>query len=536
MSLSRRRLLQLGLGMSQLALLPTLGHSPKGRAQGDGAGPSRLLTIYLSGGFTPQYFYAPMSSAEIGRHIMAPRESNGENVGYTPQDVIDVSAGGGGFDPIRIARTWNPDDPGSRAVVDGRKMVPLGYSWLEHDLFKQAVVIHGVDQGTAAHDSGYISAMCGVPGSEYRAPAVQSVFANHVYDRFANTRALPCVGLDARGLPNALSLPSRSAANFLPDLNSVARALSDRQERNPWWRGVNLRADVDDIDFDSAVVGRASRTAVEQRALAQARLLKGKSSTGTDAFLRTLHETYRGVSRTLAADVVSLIESTAGIEHLIGPASFGGTQPYGTTGGRFGFTYGLANEHFTDDDFQSSFDMALRLFKADLTSTIHLYMPRFYFDRHAGESGHLREFLDMRGSMDTIARLLGEMKLTPLPSGKTLLDDTLVMIFSEFGRSWASGLDTAQSSFPDDHWPTTSVTLVGGGLAGGRSIGGFDLDNFAYGPRGRAVDILEEDGSTNRRVPRAADVTATALRVLGLQLHDFFIPGGYGEILGVRAS
>ena len=226
----------------------------------------------------------------------------------------------------------------------------------------------------------------------------------------------------------------------------------------------------------------------------------------------------------------------SGIEQLTGPASFAGQTPYGATGGKFGWTYGLANYHATDAMFEPSFELMLRLFKADLTSAVHLYLPELYFDRHSGQQGHQKEFVDMRGGMDCIGRLLGEMKRTTLPSGKTLLDDTLVVIFSEFARTWASGSSPADFNYPDDHWPFTSVTLVGGGLAGGRAVGGYDLSGFAYGPRGLPVEIHEEDGSTRQRPPTAADVTATVLRVLGLGMHDFFIPGGYGEIAGVRAT
>lgn len=540
MKLSRRRLLELGLGVGQVGLLGGLAARPRraaaAGAAGGGEGPSRLLTLYLSGGYTPQYFYAPMSGEEVRRHVPPLQEFFGETVGYRPEDVIEVSAGGGGHAPIRVGRTWDPASPGSRAQVDGRKWLPLGYSWVEHDLFRDAVVIHGVDMGTAAHESGYVAAMCGVAGAEYRAPAFQSVFANHVYDRFADTRPLPCVGLDARGLPQALTLPARAAPSYLPNVASVASMFSDREQRNPWWRGLNTRAEAPDRAFDGRAEGTARLTPIEARALARTRALRGRSTRGTNGFLEQLHDAYRGTSKALARNVVDLLEATRGVEQLSGPARFGGATPYGAIGGKFGWTYGNANYHATDGMFEPTFELMMRLFKADLTSAVHLYLPELYFDRHFGRDGHCREFLDMRGGMDMVARLLAELKRTPLPSGKTLLEDTLVVVFSEFARTWASGTSTADFQYPDDHWPCTTVTLVGGGLAGGRAVGGFDLSGFAYGPRGLPVQILEEDGRTSTRPPTAADVTATILRVLGLGLHDFFIPGGYGEILGVRAA
>ncbi len=534
MSTTRRQLLQLGLGMGQLALLGDAAR-PRRALAASSETPSRLLSIYMSGGYTPQYFYAPFDAAGAARHVMPFQDSAGETAGYLPSDIIEVSSGGGGHAPIRVGRTWDPNAPGSRGQGPGRKWLPLGYSWIEHDLFRDAVVIHGIDQGTAAHESGYIAAMCGVAGSEYRAPAYQSVFANHVYARYQDTRPLPCVGLDGRGMPQSLTLPARSSANFVPNVGAVGSLFSDREQRNGWWRGVNLRTMSPDLGYDGSDRGQLPLTAIERRALANTRALRGKSTRGTDAFLETVHDAYRGVSQVLARNIADVLEVTRGIEQLTGNASFAGQTPYGSTGGKFGWTYGLANYHATDGMFEPSFELMLRLFKADLASAVHLYLPELYFDRHSGREGHLREFVDMRGGMDAIARLLGEMKRTPLPSGKTLLDDTLVVIFSEFARTWASGSSPTDFSYPDDHWPVTSVTLVGGGLAGGRAVGGYDLSNFAYGPRGLPVDIIEEDGSSSRRPPTAADVTTTILRVLGMGMHDFFIPGGYGEIVGVRA-
>ena len=132
-----------------------------------------------------------------------------------------------------------------------------------------------------------------------------------------------------------------------------------------------------------------------------------------------------------------------------------------------------------------------------------------------------------------IARFLGEMKMTTV-NGKSLLDDTLVVIFSEFSRTWAHG-SGQDFYYNDDHWPYTSVTFAGGGVAGGRTIGGYDVENFSLGPRGLPVGVREEGGEQTTRPPRSADIVATVCSIMGLELNDFFIPGGYGEILGVRA-
>ena len=154
------------------------------------------------------------------------------------------------------------------------------------------------------------------------------------------------------------------------------------------------------------------------------------------------------------------------------------------------------------------------------------------FDTHNG-FGHGFSCAHGRGMMDNVARFLGELKATPAPGkpGKTLLDDTLVLVMSEFGRSWASRGNDGTYSLPDDHHPFTSVAFAGGNVAGNRQVG-------TYTPRGLGVpvDIIEENGQASKRVPRSADVVSTALRIMGLGLHDFFIPGGYGEVVGLRRA
>jgi hypothetical protein len=50
------------------------------------------------------------------------------------------------------------------------------------------------------------------------------------------------------------------------------------------------------------------------------------------------------------------------------------------------------------------------------------------------------------------------------------------------------------------------------------------------------VDIVEENGQPSKRVPRSADAVTTALRILGMDTHEFFIPGGYGEVVGLRKT
>ena len=84
-----------------------------------------------------------------------------------------------------------------------------------------------------------------------------------------------------------------------------------------------------------------------------------------------------------------------------------------------------------------------------------------------------------------------------------LLDTTLVLVLTEFGRAPQIGRTFQNSGGPGgrDHWSNCfSVVLAGGGLAGGRSYGSSDAKG-AY-PADRPL--------------APADLTATVYRLLGI--------------------
>ena len=129
--------------------------------------------------------------------------------------------------------------------------------------------------------------------------------------------------------------------------------------------------------------------------------------------------------------------------------------------------------------------------------------------------------------MDVVGRLLGEMKATPIGGGRNLLDDTLVVIFSQFGR-------TAAKSGTCDHYPANSTVFVGGGIEPNRMVGGFTLEGMStLGPLGRPIKIVDKDGVSSTRPPKSADVIETILAIMGIT--NVFIQGGHGEAVGIRS-
>jgi hypothetical protein len=101
--------------------------------------------------------------------------------------------------------------------------------------------------------------------------------------------------------------------------------------------------------------------------------------------------------------------------------------------------------------------------------------------------------------------------------GKTLLDETLVVMMGEFGRT--VGPPNAQGG--RDHFQRMSVAFAGGGVRGGRAVGATDL---------AANKVVDYGWSGNRDV-RIEDLTCTIYSALGIDyttvLHNDPIGRGF---------
>lgn len=524
MNTSRRKLLQGALGLGQVALLDRFGLLRPGRAHAASSdAPSRLVVLYVPGGWRPQYYFWPGTDAAVAANV--PTEVSvfsSEPSLFGADRLMDLAPANGSYAPLRVFRSWDPAMPGRR---EGG-FSPSMYGFVQWQLANDLSVVHGVDQGSADHASAYISAMSGAAGGDYRAPALHSIIANHLYASTRERRPLPFVAVTTeRGTPQGYGLPSHAAPVRAPTVGALKALLSTKTADNPWWSGLEDRTSQAVTNWNGTPGGTLDTTVLEKFSLTQPARFRGRSTPNVDGFLEQLHGNLTGVSRLLAYDVVNVLSQTKGIEMLTTnrPAYLSSYLPESFT-----YTFGVANLHMTGLD--PRFDMALRLMKADVTSAIHLSLG-LDFDTHNGV-GHQSSAAHGRNMMDLVARFLGEMKATPCPGkpGKTLLDDTLVLCLSEFGRSWATPNGTSHN-LPDDHHPYTSVLFAGGNVAPNRMVGTYNTSGI-----GQPVAVTEEDGSSGHRVPRSADVVTTAMRIMGLGMHDFFIPGGYGEIVGLRAN
>lgn len=108
------------------------------------------------------------------------------------------------------------------------------------------------------------------------------------------------------------------------------------------------------------------------------------------------------------------------------------------------------------------------------------------------------------GLFQGLNRLFALLEATPGPDGQALVDQTVVVVLSEMGRT-----PQLNATNGKDHWPYTSMLLTGPGLDGGRVVGGFD-DNYAGSPVDLASGEVVESG-----VLLTAEAVGATLLALG---------------------
>ena len=527
MKMTRRRLFELALGAGQLALLSRFGLTGAS-ASGRAGSPTKLLGIWLDGGCHWETFFCPLSRAGIERYIPAPTGGL-RPWGYLPEQVKRFDGTTPDLEdrsPVKKIQGpifWDWDNPSDARGVNpasggAQNYRPWGYAWADptYKLYERACVLIGADQGTAAHTSGIIASMCGVAGSNFRAPSIQATVAAAMASRFPD-RPIPNVTLGGIST-EALGLPAISRPTRLTRMDAISPTLSQR--RDSAWKGLRQRQPIEGLAFDGSPDPElVQASTVDAMLLESMRQERGRSSQGTDDLIEQLYETYKKTSNAIARDVLTILERTPAWEHLQQDPRY----PLNTTA-----CIGSADSCGPLSSV-GPYDFALQLLKSDLVTSVNLRATSFNnysFDSHSSDGVQIHTN-HLRIAMEGIARMCIEMSLTPSPSapGKSLLDETLVYIYSDFGRTFPK-----QGS---DHHPATCAILVGGGVQGDQMIGGYD-ETMRGSPMGVPVSITEETGDQSMRTPNAQDVAATVLHAFGLQGgRDFFIPGGFGHFNGV---
>ncbi len=173
----------------------------------------------------------------------------------------------------------------------------------------------------------------------------------------------------------------------------------------------------------------------------------------------------------------------------------------------FKYTVDEATRYGTTN-FGNSCLVARNLLKADL-GTRYIQINYGSWDHHQeiyaqGENGELLPGLyQMTAGLDKgLARLMDDLAAAPGQNGGTLLDETLIVVMGEFGRT-VSGLTERDGR---DHYFQHFAVMAGGGVAGGRVIGETDAT---------ALNIKEPGWSQNRAVANE-DIAATIYSALGI--------------------
>lgn len=102
--------------------------------------------------------------------------------------------------------------------------------------------------------------------------------------------------------------------------------------------------------------------------------------------------------------------------------------------------------------------------------------------------------------------LMAQMELLPGEAGGSLADETVLVVLSEMGRT--PQLNPLEGK---DHWPYTSMMIVGAGVAGDRVVGGYDDQWY-----GEPVDPSSGELSESGQILSAEAVGATLMALGGV--------------------
>jgi len=154
-------------------------------------------------------------------------------------------------------------------------------------------------------------------------------------------------------------------------------------------------------------------------------------------------------------------------------------------------------------DLSVQIPLAVRALSADLSATVMMQMGDWDTHQDNARQGGLHDRL-----FSALSSLMGELQTA------NLLDQTLVVVISEMGRTPLLNSDQGK-----DHWPVTSALLFGAGVRGGQVIGGTS----------DSLDALSVDLATGALDPsgkqlQAGNLVAGVLETLGVD-PERYLPG-----------
>lgn len=133
------------------------------------------------------------------------------------------------------------------------------------------------------------------------------------------------------------------------------------------------------------------------------------------------------------------------------------------------------------------------------------------FDTHADNVDQIVGFDTV---FDGLNALMALLEATPSPDGGLLMDDTVVLVLSEMGRTPRLNDDAGK-----DHWPFTSCMVAGAGVRGQEVFGGTDDTQSAL-----PVDLSSGRVGDGGRILQSENVLAGVLEMFGVDPSPHF-PG-----------
>ncbi|MEM7157703.1 MAG: DUF1501 domain-containing protein [Myxococcota bacterium] len=147
-------------------------------------------------------------------------------------------------------------------------------------------------------------------------------------------------------------------------------------------------------------------------------------------------------------------------------------------------------------------EIAVNALSAGVSRAVHMTADGS-FDTHDDNTEQIAQYDQ---TFAGLMLLMGLLETTPSRYGGMLIDDTVVMLVSEMGRTPLLNGDGGK-----DHWPFTSSLIAGCGIRGNTIVGGSD-ETFA----GRTVDLQTGVPSDNGELLNNEYMLAGVLELFGI--------------------
>lgn len=146
--------------------------------------------------------------------------------------------------------------------------------------------------------------------------------------------------------------------------------------------------------------------------------------------------------------------------------------------------------------------IALDVLEQGLSRVVQVEMSGFDTHEYNAQQGDLQSelFAALHAIVDDMIAREGR------EAGHTLLDDTVVLVVSEMGRT-----PRLNEEMGKDHWPVTSAMVIGGGSTGGRVIGATNDEFLA-----RKIDLESGEPSGNGEQLLYGSLAAGVLALAGV--------------------